>query len=167
MPSVDVRPRDAKPDAPWKPMPREDMTAIAEFLASQEPGAPPSGDDAIRKRGEAIVSDRCTACHMYKGDGDLGSSELAPELAGYASVAWVRSQITNPTTAATYRAKAVDDPSSKGHMPRFETELPPADIDLLARFVVSKARRIPISKLAAKAAAPPAPKPAASAAASP
>jgi ubiquinol-cytochrome c reductase cytochrome b subunit len=139
MPSVDTPPKDKKP---FTPMPRPDMEAVAAFLSSQEPSAPSSGDEALRKKGESIVSDRCTACHMYKGDGDLGATELAPELSGYGSIAWVRAQVTNPATPATYRGKAVDDPKSKGHMPRFDGELSAADIDLLARFVVSRARGV-------------------------
>lgn len=143
MPSVDTPPKGRKPDdPPFTPMSRLDMEAVAAFLASQEPAVPPSGDEAARKRGEGIVGDRCTACHMYKGDGDLASSELAPELAGYASIAWVKAQVTNPATPATYRTKAVDDATSKGHMPHFDAELTEKDIDLVARFVVSRARGV-------------------------
>jgi ubiquinol-cytochrome c reductase cytochrome b subunit len=149
MPSVDTPPKDAKPDTPFKAMPREEMLAVADFLASQEPTAPRSGDDATRKRGESIVSDRCTACHMYKGDGDLGSSELAPELSGYASIAWVTAQVANPATPATYRSKAVDQGASKGHMPRLDGELSASDVDIVGRFVVSRARGVPF-----RAAAP-------------
>jgi ubiquinol-cytochrome c reductase cytochrome b subunit len=145
MPSVDVPPKDRKPTDPtFSPMSRDDMNAVANFLASQEPSAPKSGDESVRQRGEKIVSDRCTACHVYKGDGDLGGTETAPEFAGYASVAWVKAQIRNPATPATYRAHAMDEGKAKGHMPRFETELSPADVDTLARFTVSRARRLPI-----------------------
>jgi ubiquinol-cytochrome c reductase cytochrome b subunit len=144
MPSVDTPPKDKKPETPFTPMARPDMEAVAAFLSSQEPSAPTSGDDVARKKGESIVSDRCTGCHMYKGDGDLVSSEKAPELSGYGSIAWVKAQVTNPATAATYRSKAVDDAALKGHMPRFDGELAAGDINLLARFVVSRARGIPL-----------------------
>jgi ubiquinol-cytochrome c reductase cytochrome b subunit len=77
----------------------------------------------------------------------LGGTETAPEFAGYASVAWVKAQIRNPATPATYRIHAVDEGKAKGHMPRFETELSPADVDTLARFTVSRARRLPIGTL--------------------
>jgi ubiquinol-cytochrome c reductase cytochrome b subunit len=165
MPSVDVAPKNKKPDEPFTPMARPDMEAVAAFLSSQEPSAPPSGDEAARKKGEGIVNDRCTACHMYKGDGDLASSEKAPELSGYGSVAWVTAQVTNPATEKTYRSKAVDDATSKGHMPRFGGDLSAADIDLLARFVVSRARGLPLRAAAAApaSAAPSAPASAASA----
>jgi ubiquinol-cytochrome c reductase cytochrome b subunit len=168
MPSVDVAPKDRKPtDAPFKPMPRDEMQAVAAFLSSQEPSAPPSGDAEERARGEKIFADRCTACHLYKGDGDLGGAELAPELAGYASVAWVTSQIKNPATPATYRAHAVDEGDSKGHMPHFESDLSPADVELLARFTVSRARSISIGAVSARAvASASAPTPPASASAS-
>jgi ubiquinol-cytochrome c reductase cytochrome b subunit len=148
MPSVDVPPKDRKSDTPFTPMPHEDVQAVAAFLSSQEPSAPVSGDDVARKKGESIVRDRCTACHMYKGDGDLGGSELAPELAGYGSIAWVTAQVTTPATPATYRSKAVDDEASKGHMPRFDGDLSPTDIDLLARFVVSRARGVALRSAA-------------------
>jgi ubiquinol-cytochrome c reductase cytochrome b subunit len=165
MPSVDVAPKDRKPDdAPFKPMPRDEMDAIAAFLSSQEPSSPPTSDASVRARGEKIVADRCTACHVYKGDGDLGGSNLAPELAGYASVSWVKAQIQNPATPTTYREGAVDRADSKGHMPRFDSEISPADIELLARFTVARARSLPIAKVVALA--PPAP-PSASAASPP
>jgi ubiquinol-cytochrome c reductase cytochrome b subunit len=149
MPSVDVPPKDRMPsDATFSPMSREDMNAVATFLASQEPSVPPYGNASIRAGGEKIVSDRCTACHFYKGDGDLVGTDTAPELWGYASVAWVRAQVQNPATPTTYRAHAVDQGKAKGHMPPFETELSPADIDALARFTVSRARGIPIGAVA-------------------
>ena len=40
-------------------------------------------DPAVRALGEKIVSERCTTCHLYKGDGDDQGSGVAPELAGY------------------------------------------------------------------------------------
>jgi ubiquinol-cytochrome c reductase cytochrome b subunit len=164
MPSVDVAPKDRKPtDAPFKPMPHEEMQAIAAFLASQEASAPPYGDAAERSRGEKIVADRCTACHLYKGDGDLGSSEVAPELAGYASVAWVTAQIKNPATPATYRSHAIDEGGPKGHMPRFDGDMSPAEVELLARFTVARARAIPMGQVVAAppttSATPPPPPP--------
>lgn len=126
MPSVDTKPKDAP--ASWKPMPEEEKKAIARFLAT-------GNDDA----GKKIVSSRCTACHTYKGEGDEGGTALAPELDGYASLAWVKSQIANPSSKATYRENALD-PARKGHMPRFDAEMPPEDVDLLARWVLSRAR---------------------------
>ena len=152
MPSADVAPKDRKPDdPPFKPMSKEDMLAVASFLAAQgdAPGDPPGagrGDEAARKAGEKIVTDRCTGCHLYKGDGDDGDQGLAPELSGYGSLAWVRAQIANPATKATYRPKAVDDGKSKGHMPRFDGDLSPADLDLVARWTRARARGVPLGE---------------------
>ena len=135
MPSMDVKPKDA--DESWKPMSQEDMKNVASFLAREgDPEEKVSGDVA---KGKEIVASRCTACHLYEGEGDIGDQGLAPELSGYGSVAWVRAQIANPSSKATYREKALD-PDRKGHMPRFDTELKPEDIDLLAAWVRSEAR---------------------------
>jgi ubiquinol-cytochrome c reductase cytochrome b subunit len=127
MPSMDVPPKDDKGD--FKPMSKEDMTAVAAFLTSQ------GGDEA----GEKIVKDRCTTCHLYKGEGDDNGEGTAPELSGYGSLAWVRAQIADPSSDATYRKNAL----GKHHMPKFDGELSSSDIDLVARFVHAKARGLP------------------------
>lgn len=146
MPSVDQRPKDKPAGEPWTPMVKSDAekTAVAAFLASQgdEPGDPPrarASDAATLAQGEKIVSDRCTTCHMYKGDGDLESSGTAPELTHYGSIAWTRSQVANPATDQTYRDQALD-PAMKKHMPRFDKDLSPADVDLVARWTRAHGR---------------------------
>jgi len=125
------------------------MNAAAAFLAGlgDPPGAPPPPgslrtDAKLVARGKEIVTSRCTSCHLFAGEGDDGGGGIAPELSGYGSVAWVRAQIANPATKATYREQALD-PARKGHMPRFDAELSAADIDLLARWVVETTRRRP------------------------
>jgi ubiquinol-cytochrome c reductase cytochrome b subunit len=123
MPSMDVPPKDDKGD--FKPMSKEDMTSVAKFLVTGD------GEGA-----EKIIKDRCTTCHLYKGEGDDNGEERAPELAGYGTLAWVRAQIADPSTPATYRKNAL----GKHHMPKFSGELSPADIDLLARFTLATAR---------------------------
>jgi ubiquinol-cytochrome c reductase cytochrome b subunit len=123
MPSMDVPPKEKAED--FKPMSKDEMTSVAKFLANGEGEA-----------GEKIIKDRCTTCHLYKGEGDDNGDETAPELAGYGSVAWARAQIIDPSTPATYRKNAL----GKHHMPKFDGELPPGDIDLLARFTRAKAR---------------------------
>jgi mono/diheme cytochrome c family protein len=148
MPSVDVRPTDKPPQEKWTPMIKspEDRAAVAVFLASQgdEPGDPARpNSEAARKKGEGIVADRCTTCHLYKGEGDLEGSELAPELAHYGSVAWTRTQVGNPSAAETYREGALDAKMKK-HMPRFDKELSPAEIDVAARWTRARARGIPL-----------------------
>jgi ubiquinol-cytochrome c reductase cytochrome b subunit len=148
MPSVDVRPKDKPPGESWSPMIRTptDRANVAAFLAAQgaEPGDPPlPGDAALREAGEKIVADRCTSCHLYKGDGDLNDSEVAPELAHYGSVSWTRSQVANPATPQTYRENALSE-TLKKHMPRFDKDLSPADIDTVTRWTRAHARGIPL-----------------------
>jgi ubiquinol-cytochrome c reductase cytochrome b subunit len=145
MPSVDVRPAKKPANEPFKPMlpsPAE-RHAVALFLESlgDEPGDPPrpAAEEAARKTGEKIVSERCTSCHLYKGDGDDEGSGIAPELAGYGSIAWTRAQVANPASAQTYRDKALD-PQLKKHMPRFDRDLTPFDLDILARWTRSHSR---------------------------
>jgi len=141
MPSMDVAPKDADS---FTPMPKEKMEAAAHFLWLEgvEKGEPKVVNEAKRAVGEKVVKDGCTTCHLYKADGDLGGNGYAPELKGYGSLAWVRAQIANPATAATYRDKALEE-AMKGHMPRFDEELSPQDIALLARYVRAKARGLP------------------------
>jgi ubiquinol-cytochrome c reductase cytochrome b subunit len=143
MPSVDTRPADKAPGEKWTPMVKSDADrhAIAVFLAGQADAtaASPDPDAAMRARGEKIVSEHCTACHLYKGEGDDEGSKVAPELAGYASVAWTRAQIANPSGPETYREKALD-PAMKKHMPRFDGDLSGVDLDLVARWTQHHAR---------------------------
>ena len=130
MPSMDVAPPD-KPD--FTPMSKEDMATVAKFLAAQ------SDDAKTDEDGEKIVKDKCTSCHLLGGEGDDGGTGNAPELSGYGSVAWIRAQIEDPSSKATYRENALD-PKLKHHMPKFGGDLSPADIDLLARWTWAKVR---------------------------
>ena len=127
MPSVDIAPQDMPT---FKPMLPEDKNAVAAFLGG--------GDAASAARGKGIVTARCTSCHLYEGKGDDSDQGLAPELSGWGSVAWVRAQLANPSSKATYREHALDK-DRKGHMPRFDTELSSADLDLVAGWVVAQA----------------------------
>jgi len=138
MPSVDVPPKENAEG--WKPMPEADKQAVATFLASlaDEPGSPPR-DAARVAKGKGIVTGRCTTCHLFEGKGDDADQGLAPELSGWGTVAWTRAQIANPSSKATYREHALDA-DRKGHMPRFDAELGPEDLDLLARWVRGAAR---------------------------
>ena len=144
MPSVDVRPKDKPLNEPWKPMTRTETekNAVVQFLASQgdEPGDPPRRlDPAVRALGEKVVTDRCTTCHLFKGEGDDEGSGIAPELSGYGSLAWTRAQVANPASKQTYRDEALDEKRKK-HMPRFDKDLSAADIDLVVRFTRAHAR---------------------------
>ena len=144
MPSVDTRPQDKPAGESWSAMVKTpaEKTAVALFLASlgDEPGdSPRPVDKAVHTLGEKIVSERCTTCHLYKGEGDDQGSGVAPELAGYGSIAWTQAQVANPATATTYRDKALD-PAMKKHMPRFDNDLSPADVETVARWTRSHAR---------------------------
>jgi ubiquinol-cytochrome c reductase cytochrome b subunit len=147
MPSVDTRPKDKPAGEPWSPMVKSDAekNAVVLFLAAQgnEPGDPEAPAAAPSKQdlalGEKIVSDRCTGCHLYKGQGDDEGSDVAPELHGYGSLAWTKAQVANPATAQTYRDKALDE-AMKKHMPRFDNDLSPADVETVAKWTRSHAR---------------------------
>jgi ubiquinol-cytochrome c reductase cytochrome b subunit len=146
MPSVDQRPKDVPAGQPWTPMIKNEAEkdAVALFLASQgdEAGDPArSMDERTRALGEKIVSERCSTCHLYKGDGDEEGSGKAPELAHFGSVAWTRAQVANPSSVETYREKALSEELKK-HMPRFDKELSPADVDVVARWTRARARAI-------------------------
>jgi ubiquinol-cytochrome c reductase cytochrome b subunit len=150
MPSVDVRPKNLGPTEAWSPMLKDDAEkrAVVAFLAAEgdEGGDPPPAhalDGATRAKGEKIVSERCTACHLYKGDGDDEGMGLAPELAHYGSIAWTRAQVANPATAQTYRDRALDE-SLKKHMPRFDKDLSATDLDIVARCTRAHARGVPL-----------------------
>ena len=146
MPSVDVRPKKKPPNETWTPMVKNDAekNAVALFLAGEgdEPGDPPRAalTPAAKAQGEKIVSERCTTCHLYKGEGDDEDNGFAPELSHYGSVAWTRIQVANPASPETYRKKALD-PELKKHMPRFDKDLSPEDIDIVARWTRSHGRR--------------------------
>jgi ubiquinol-cytochrome c reductase cytochrome b subunit len=146
MPSVDVPPKDDA--ATFKPMPEDDKKAVAAFLAreaDEKDEGPPAGalraDPARVARGKEIVTQRCTTCHLFGGKGDDSDTGTAPELSGWGSFAWTRSQIANPSSKATYRERALDE-DRKNHMPRFDAEMSPEDIDLLARWVRTKSREL-------------------------
>jgi ubiquinol-cytochrome c reductase cytochrome b subunit len=147
MPSVDVRPKDLPADKRWVPMLKSDAEkqAVAAVLAAEgdEPGDPARAiDPAARELGVKIVSQRCTACHLWKGEGDDEGSGLAPELSGYGSVAWTAAQVANPSSTKTYREKALGEDLKK-HMPRFDKDMSSADVEIVARWTRAHARGLP------------------------
>jgi ubiquinol-cytochrome c reductase cytochrome b subunit len=143
MPAVDKNVPDAPAGTDSRMVKNADeMRAVVSFLVKQgeEPSDPPSASDSKAVgEGERLVTARCTTCHTLRGKGDDEGSHVAPELAGYGSLAWTRTQIANPSSELTYRALVVD-PAKKGHMPRFDGEMGPGDIDLLAKYVRSTGR---------------------------
>lgn len=132
MPSYTRPAPDAVPGS-FTPMPVEQRQAIARFLAAEARGAP-AGHDAD---GEKLVRQRCTSCHLWRGETD-DPNGVAPELSGWAGLAWTRAQIGNPGTLATYRPASMAA-ELEGHMPRFDVTLSSQDLDLLTRFVLARA----------------------------
>lgn len=135
MPSMVLPPKDPAARKDWKPVPDADLAAMAQFLAAEARG----GATDAQQRGAQLIKQRCTGCHLFRGETD-DPDGLGPELAGWGSLAWVRAQLANPGTGATYRASSMAA-SLDGHMPRFDEKLPPDDLDLLARFVWSRGTR--------------------------
>jgi ubiquinol-cytochrome c reductase cytochrome b subunit len=120
----------AKEIKAFKPMPEADRHKVATFLAAEAAEVKDPQHDAD---GAKLISRACTSCHLFRGQTDDDDSS-GPELAGWGSGAWVRAQIANPGTAATYRPASMSD-KRKGHMPRFDDKLEPHDITLLADWV--------------------------------
>ena len=128
-------PADPQAAKTFHPMAEPNRLAIATFLANE---AAEVSDPQHDPAGAKLISVACTSCHKFRGQTDDDDS-IGPELSGWGSTAWVRAQIANPGTNATYRAEALK-PERKGHMPRFDDTLDAEDINLLASWVRSKAR---------------------------
>jgi ubiquinol-cytochrome c reductase cytochrome b subunit len=128
-------PADPQAAKNFHPMPEANRKAIAGFLANEAAEVKDPGHDAA---GAKLIAAACTGCHLFRGQTDDDES-IGPELAGWGSTAWTRTQIANPGTNATYRPEALN-PERKGHMPRFDDKLEPDEINLLATWVRNKAR---------------------------
>jgi ubiquinol-cytochrome c reductase cytochrome b subunit len=135
MPSVTKPPADPEAAKDFKPMPEADRDVIATWLEAQARGE--KGDTLP---GEKLVKQRCNGCHRIDGKLDESGSEdsLAPELRGWASVAWIEAQIADPGSGKAY-PKGATAPELKGHMPAFADKLAPADLKLLAAWLHRKA----------------------------
>ncbi len=140
MPSMVLPPKDPAARKEWKPVPDADLTAMAQFLAAEAQG----GATKAQQRGAQLIKQRCTSCHLFRGETD-DPDGLGPELAGWGSLTWVRAQLANPGTSATYRAGSMSS-ALPGHMPRYDEKLSPEDLDLLARFVWSRGTRGAVTK---------------------
>lgn len=132
MPSLTRPPTDPALAKDWKATSKGDIDAMAAFLAGEAAESPRS------QEGAKLIKQRCTGCHLFRGatDDDGG---FGPELGGWGSTAWLRAQIANPGTNATYRAASMST-AMEGHMPRSDADLSADDIDLLARFVRGRGR---------------------------
>jgi ubiquinol-cytochrome c reductase cytochrome b subunit len=126
-------PKDPALAEGFKPLAANESDAIAAFLEGQA-----RGEDGKGSAGEKLVKAKCTGCHRLDGQDPLDPESLAPELRGWASLAWIRAQIANPGSGKTYPPGAIAD-KLEGHMPAFEKELEPAEIDLLARWLAKAA----------------------------
>jgi len=133
MPSVTRVPSDPAAAEYFTKMKLEEQEAIAAYLTTFAAGKTPKKDSA----GEKLVRQKCLICHSLAGETD-SSDSLAPELEGWGSIKWIRWQITNPGTSLTYPRSAMSK-DLEGHMPAFEDEISPSDIDLLARWLHSEA----------------------------
>ena len=135
MPSVTKPPSDPEAAKDFKPMPEADRDTIATWLEAQS-----RGERGDQLPGEKLVKQRCTGCHRVDGKLDESGSEdsLAPELRGWASVAWIEAQITDPNSGKAYPKGAID-PKLKGHMPAFGDKLDPAELKMLAAWLHKKA----------------------------
>ena len=65
------------------------------------------------------MSERCTSCHLYKGEGDDEGSEHRARARGLRVDRVDARAGRQPRDAETYREKALD-PAMKKHMPRFD-----------------------------------------------
>lgn len=135
MVSVVHPPADPQAAKTFHPMAESSRAAIVTFLANE---AAEVQDPQHDSAGAKLIAVGCTSCHLFRGQTDDEDS-IGPELSGWGSTAWIRAQIANPGTKATYRAEALK-PERKGHMPRFDDQLDADDINLLASWVRSKAR---------------------------
>jgi ubiquinol-cytochrome c reductase cytochrome b subunit len=128
-------PADPQAAKNFRQMPEAERKSIASFLANEAADVKDPQHDAA---GAKLVAQRCTICHLFRGQTDDDDS-IGPELSGWGSTAWTRAHIANPGTNVTYRPEALN-PARKGHMPRFDDKLEHDDVNLLAIWVRKKAR---------------------------
>jgi quinol-cytochrome oxidoreductase complex cytochrome b subunit/cytochrome c553 len=113
----DMKSMDEKLDAGQK-------KAVIEFLFSQghEP-ADPAFDAGLASRGAGVFKEKCMDCHTYKGE---GADEFdGPDMTGYASLAWLTKQISNP--------KAIY--GDMNDMTAFADDLSARDIQMVAMYL--------------------------------
>lgn len=99
-----------------------DAAAFLFSLGVQEGEEAPPAERVAR--GRTLWEGKCMTCHLFEGDGDfLGLG--GPDLTGYASVEWIRTQTARPET----HYGELDE------MPAFEDQLRPHDVDMVARYL--------------------------------
>jgi ubiquinol-cytochrome c reductase cytochrome b subunit len=133
MPSMTKPPKDPEAAEYFTAMNKADLDAVAEFLAAEARGEKTKGH-----AGEKLTKDRCTSCHRLDGKTDDDTS-LAPELRGWGSLAWIEAQIANPGSGKTYPPGVMDE-ELKGHMPAYQDQLSPLEVEMLAQWLYEQAR---------------------------
>ena len=118
---------------------KADLDALVEFMVQQAGHTRVEIDTAAATRGKELALNgswsgdlegtSCSDCHSTMGDKFVAEDDESgyPNIAEYASAAWLRDFISNPGTAHHY--------GNKNSMPAFEQKLLPQDIDLLVRWM--------------------------------
>lgn len=111
------------------------LAAITEFVFSLGVATVESGpnkgkpelpfDAALVTKGEELFKKECMDCHLYGDDGAF--IDDGPNMTDYGSLAWVVGQIEHAEREAYYGKMA--------KMPRFDDQLTPHDIDMVAKFL--------------------------------
>jgi ubiquinol-cytochrome c reductase cytochrome b subunit len=136
MPSMTRPPADPEAAKLFTAMTKPDQDAVTAFLEAQA-----RGEKAAGTPGEKLVRQRCTGCHSLDGKTD-NEDTLAPELRGWASLAWIEAQIENPANGKTYPKKLAEG-DQKGLMPAYDDKLSAADRKLLSVWLVSQREKGP------------------------
>lgn len=125
------------------------IDAVGAYLASQ--GAEGNGPDAaLAARGSAIYHRSCTTCHQGSGDTSDSAAEDrdAPNLDGWGSRVWIRSQILDSAAHENY--------GTRNRMPRFADTFSARELDMLVGFVYGlRSTAAPVVQAPAPPAAPP------------
>jgi len=132
--SVVRPPADKKAMKAFKPMPEGDRRTIAAFLAGE---AAEVKDPAHDAQGAKMISQRCTSCHLFRGQTDTTRPRGPSSRDGEASHGEGADCEPGPTPPIVRGPMAAD---RKGHMPRFRRQARAGNITLLAAWVRKKAR---------------------------
>ncbi|HQU43294.1 MAG TPA: cytochrome b N-terminal domain-containing protein, partial [Pirellulales bacterium] len=90
-------------------------------------------DAELIEAGRQIATARCTECHKFRGEGDLGE---APDLTGYGSYDWLKGMIGNPTHKRFYGDLNDRMPAFAEHQDKPESNIiSPSNLDLLVRWL--------------------------------
>ena len=90
-----------------------------------------SRDNPAVARGRRVFLETCNECHSY--DGEREGTTRAPEMRGYASVAWLELMIAEPGHDTRYRTKGREP----AQMPSFSDRLTPGERTLIATWLHS------------------------------